>query len=118
MNLLPGSEFERLYLGEFVRGEGGDDLPQGHEGVVQGLRPLPLPYVGQHPLLLKLLIRLGGLAAVNRHALVDEGREVLRLLLLLHHLAHVCGGSLTGFLRRGARAVRATAALAGRLLVG
>jgi hypothetical protein len=39
---VSAGQLESLYLGELVRGEGGHDLPQLGEGLVQALRPLPL----------------------------------------------------------------------------
>ena len=48
-------QLEDLDLAELVRGQGGDDLAQGAEGVVQGLRALPLPHVGDHSLAVQVL---------------------------------------------------------------
>jgi hypothetical protein len=39
---VSAGQLESLYLGELVRGEGGHDLPQLGECLVQALRPLPL----------------------------------------------------------------------------
>jgi len=39
---VSAGELEGLYLGELVRGEGGHDLAQLGERLVQALRPLPL----------------------------------------------------------------------------
>lgn len=56
---VPGRELQRLYLAEFVRRQCGDDFAQRRKGLVQRLSPLPLPHVGQDPLVLQLLVRLG-----------------------------------------------------------
>ena len=42
---VSAGELECLYLGKLVGGEGGHDLPQLGECLVQALRPLPLTYV-------------------------------------------------------------------------
>lgn len=55
---VSGREFQRLYLAEFVRRQRGDDFAQRRKGLVQRLSPLPLPDVGQDPLVLQLLVRL------------------------------------------------------------
>lgn len=48
-------EFEGLNLAELVRGQCGDDLPQGGEGFVEALGALALPHVREDPLVLQLL---------------------------------------------------------------
>lgn len=56
---VSGGELQRLYLAQFVRRQRGDDFAQRRKGLVQRLSPLPLPDVGQDPLVLQLLVRLG-----------------------------------------------------------
>ena len=48
-------QLQRLDLAELVGGQCGDDLPQLGEGVIERLRPLALPHVGQHALGLQVL---------------------------------------------------------------
>lgn len=55
---VSGSQLQRLYLAEFVRRQRGDNFTQRREGLVQRLSPLPLPDVGQDPLVLQLLVGL------------------------------------------------------------
>lgn len=55
---VPGGQLQGLDLAELVRGQRGDDFAQRREGLVQGLSPLPLPDVGQDPLVLQLLVGL------------------------------------------------------------
>lgn len=47
---VPGRELQSLDLTEFVRWEGGNDLTQRRESLVEGLCPLPLADVGHHAL--------------------------------------------------------------------
>lgn len=58
---VAGGQFERLYLGQFVRRQSGNALPQTGERLVQTLRSLSLPHVGHDPLVLDVLVRLGTL---------------------------------------------------------
>lgn len=55
---VAGSQFERLDLAQLVGGQSGDDLAQRRERLVQWLSPLALAYVGQHALILQLLVGL------------------------------------------------------------
>lgn len=55
---VSGGQLQRLYLAEFVRWQSGNNFAQRRKGLVQRLSPLPLPDVGQDPLILKLLVRL------------------------------------------------------------
>lgn len=56
-----GGQLERLDLAQLVRRHRRDDLPQGRERLVQRLRPLTLPHVGLHSLVLEVLKVLAGL---------------------------------------------------------
>jgi hypothetical protein len=74
---IPRRQLQRLDLGEFVRRHRRDALPQAGEGLVQTLRPLPLPHVRHHPLVLDVLealrcfpSRLGLVSSVERVLLV------------------------------------------------
>ncbi|RUS78328.1 hypothetical protein EGW08_013906, partial [Elysia chlorotica] len=49
---VPRRQLERLDLTQLVRGQRRDDLPQLGERVVKRLSPLPLPHVGEDPLVL------------------------------------------------------------------
>ena len=51
---VPGGQFERLDLTEFVRRQGGDDLPQLGERVVQRLSSLSLSDIGEDSLVLEV----------------------------------------------------------------
>lgn len=55
---VSGGELQSLYLAQFVRRQRGDNFAQRREGLVQRLSPLPLPHVGQDPLILQLLVGL------------------------------------------------------------
>ena len=52
---VPAGELEGLDLAELVRGERGDDLPEGSERLVQALGPLPLAHVRHRSLGVQLL---------------------------------------------------------------
>lgn len=63
---VPGGELQRLDLAQLVRGQRGDDFTQRRKCPVQRLSPLPLPDVGQAPLVLQIL---EGLVAVRTRLL-------------------------------------------------
>lgn len=57
---VSGGQFEDLDLAQFVRRQGRDDLSERGEGVVQGLRALAFPDVGDHSLRVEVLEGLSG----------------------------------------------------------
>lgn len=73
-------QLQCLYLAELIRRQRRDDLPQGCEGFVQRLCALPLPDVGQNPLVLQLLV---GVRATRTRLLGPLNRNATAVLALL-----------------------------------
>ena len=65
---VSGGQFERLYFGQFVRGQSWNDLAKGGERLVEALRALALADVGQDALRLQVERRRCGRRRRRRRA--------------------------------------------------